>query len=336
MIEHNIDYCNKVAKNKNGQCLSLVYTSKALLWKCNGCNNEWHTSIANVLNGGWCRNCQSNQKHTINTLQNFAKIKKGKLLSTEYKNGKQKLTWECKFGHTWDAIFINIQKGKWCPVCSKNKKLTINDAYIIAKERGGECLSTEYINAHGKLEWKCCNGHKWMADIHHIKRGRWCPECSNSLGERMCRAYFEFIFEKLFPSVWPKWLINDDGNIMQLDGFCEELGIAFEHNGEQHYYKTLFCNTDEKFLKRQKDDETKIKLCNNKNIRLIIIPQIFGKIEKAEIKKFIIKECLKQNIFISSNKYNKDIDEIKFNNIYNHKATNRNLRRKTKEYLNRI
>jgi len=40
--------------------------------------------------------------------------------------------------------------------------------YNLAKSKGGECLSTEYINAHRKLLWKCKN-----------KNG-WCPQCKKN------------------------------------------------------------------------------------------------------------------------------------------------------------
>lgn len=48
---------------------------------------------------------------------------------------------------------------------------------------GGEFLSTEYKNAHGKLRWKCHLGHEWEQDWHHVKnRGQWCPhpDCCRS------------------------------------------------------------------------------------------------------------------------------------------------------------
>ena len=57
------------------------------------------------------------------------------------------------------------------------KKLTIEEMQQIAKERGGECLSKKYINAHTKLKWQCNNGHSWDNTPFHIKQGQWCPYC---------------------------------------------------------------------------------------------------------------------------------------------------------------
>ena len=46
-----------------------------------------------------------------------------------------------------------------------------------AKAKGGECLSTEYINRKTKLRWRCAEGHEWEATSHHVKRGTWCGTC---------------------------------------------------------------------------------------------------------------------------------------------------------------
>ena len=49
----------------------------------------------------------------------------------------------------------------------------------IANAKGGECLSTEYINAKTKMNWCCAEGHEWIADADQIKnKGTWCPKCN--------------------------------------------------------------------------------------------------------------------------------------------------------------
>jgi hypothetical protein len=48
----------------------------------------------------------------------------------------------------------------------------------LARRRGGQCLSGEYLKGDSKLTWKCKEGHQWDARPNLIKRGRWCPHCS--------------------------------------------------------------------------------------------------------------------------------------------------------------
>ncbi len=47
-----------------------------------------------------------------------------------------------------------------------------------ARERGGECISSEYRGAHSKLHWGCAVGHEWLATSTSIQKGHWCPMCA--------------------------------------------------------------------------------------------------------------------------------------------------------------
>ncbi|RIB11655.1 hypothetical protein C2G38_93109 [Gigaspora rosea] len=59
------------------------------------------------------------------------------------------------------------------------KKLSLNDACIIAKERDGICLSTEYKDNKTPLMWRCSKNHVWSAPLSRIKNlGQWCPQCA--------------------------------------------------------------------------------------------------------------------------------------------------------------
>lgn len=43
------------------------------------------------------------------------------------------------------------------------RKLGLKLMRTIARERGGRCVSTEYVNASTRLEWECHIGHRWFA-----------------------------------------------------------------------------------------------------------------------------------------------------------------------------
>ena len=48
---------------------------------------------------------------------------------------------------------------------------------LLAKERGGRCLSKKYLNGSIELEWCCANGHRWKAIPKVLVNGSWCPTC---------------------------------------------------------------------------------------------------------------------------------------------------------------
>lgn len=51
----------------------------------------------------------------------------------------------------------------------------------IAKERGGECLSIEYVNIRTYMTWKCSKGHIWETPLNAIKnQNQWCYYCAGS------------------------------------------------------------------------------------------------------------------------------------------------------------
>jgi len=58
---------------------------------------------------------------------------------------------------------------------------TLEDAQNLAADRGGECLSVEYIDSRSKLKWQCGQGHIWYAPYRRIKSGVWCGKCSNNI-----------------------------------------------------------------------------------------------------------------------------------------------------------
>ena len=285
-----------LATARKGKCLSESYTAgKNLRWQCEH-GHVWEASSHSVKAGSWCPVCghlRSGKKRlSIEEMRDIAHSHGGKCLSTSYQNTDSKLQWECGKGHTWLAIPSAVKKGHWCPECAGVKRLTIENAEELARERGGECLSKEYHSSGGRLKWRCAEGHTWMGQYNNMASGGWCPECSAGLGERICRAYFEQMFGRDFAKARPGWLINSDGYQMELDGYCEDLALAFEHQGRQHYRELEnFFYSREQFAKRKRDDLRKKTLCQQHGITLIEIPQILYALPLSRIQQYIIEQC---------------------------------------------
>ena len=69
------------------------------------------------------------------------------------------------------------------------KKLSLNDACIIAESHGGICLSTEYKDNKTPLLWRCSKNHTWCAPLRRVKNcGTWCPHCAGNV-----KHTFEYI-----------------------------------------------------------------------------------------------------------------------------------------------
>ena len=250
--------------------------------------------------------------YTIADMRAVARERGGKCLSDTYVDNRTPMEWECALGHTWDQKAGHILSGHWCGKCHGNAPLDLAEFKEIAEQRGGKCLSRKYVNIGTNLRWECAEGHRWEATPGNVKRGTWCKECSAGLGERLCRAFFEQLFGKPFPTKRPAWLISNEGGRCELDGYCEELQLAFEHHGEQHYRAATGLYTDEtKLQERRALDHRKRRLCKKLAVVLIEIPEVPRLTPLDALRKFIADECRKRGVKLPRGFWKRDIDLTK-------------------------
>lgn len=179
---------------------------------------------------------------------------------------------------------------------------------FVKLKHNGKCLSENYINSKNKLIFECKYGHQWQATWDNIGQGKWCPNCKTLSGERIVKLYFEKIFDCKFEKARPNWLLAPTGFKMELDGFNEKLGIAFEHQGMQHYIVNEFSNTTEKLNKIKKYDQLKKKLCKFNKIKLFIIPQVPNLTTIDNLPYLIKKQCDKHYIILNKDIFNLNIN----------------------------
>lgn len=306
----------EVAMKNEGKCLSNEYhgIDKYYKWECKE-GHTWSATFHKVKNGkNWCPTCaiinraKKRIKYSIEDLKKFALNKDGFCLSESFINIKSKYLWQCKNGHKWFATGDNILNNqRWCPECANNFIGNIEEMNKIAFQRGGRCLSNKYINSKTKIIWECSEKHVWDAIPSLIKRGAWCPECGQGLGERICREFFEQLLETSFNKSRPNWLKTDKGHKMELDGYSKSLKIAFEHQGLQHYKNIKHFHSDnpKKLTQTIKRDNLKLDLCTERGITLIQVPSILDKLGIENVKEFIKQELIKKNVKLPS-----DFDKI--------------------------
>ena len=85
--------------------------------------HNWQTTVGYLLkNKNSCGICQGRAPVTTERAELLAKQNSGKCLKFIRRvNSQVYFLWECKNGHTWEAAFNNIQRGKWCPKCRKSR-----------------------------------------------------------------------------------------------------------------------------------------------------------------------------------------------------------------------
>lgn len=172
---------------------------------------------------------------------------------------------------TWGDKISKVKKG--VPQTEEAKR-----AHSLATI--GVKLSKEHVAAqnYGKMKSWCKRYNKTEKDWEERHQQRKIEKEKKGIGafnskyEEICREIFESIFNKKFPTIRPHFLKNPaTGCNLELDGYCKELKLAFEYNGDQHYKVVdswSKCPLDE----IQARDALKNILCKQNDIILITIP----------------------------------------------------------------
>jgi glutaredoxin len=173
------------AQSMGGRLISDYYVDKdsPLEWGCSK-GHRWRSSAASVYyQKSWCPHCAGTIKKSLVELESFAHEKNGHCLSKTYVDARSPLRWRCVNGHEWEASATNVlNKNSWCPYCAgqRGSCFTIEYMRSIARKRGGDCLSKEYINSKSHLDWVCGKGHRWRAIPLNVVNKKLCsPRCAH-------------------------------------------------------------------------------------------------------------------------------------------------------------
>jgi hypothetical protein len=197
----SMEYMHSLANRHGGLCLSKSYVNSYthLEWRC-AQGHTWRAKPNNVQQGKWCRICRQTeasekQLRPISVLRAYAESRGGLLLTETYTRSTEKLRWRCSEGHQWAATAGSVfGQNSWCKTCAneqlRKQKLRVTgleDLQDLAAERGGQILTSQYLGGNRRHQWTCHHKHVWSARPNDIRRGGWCPQCSQGLGERITR-----------------------------------------------------------------------------------------------------------------------------------------------------
>lgn len=282
-----LEVCKSLAQQRGGECLSTGYvnTKTKMKWRCAE-GHQWETTYGSIKSGRWCPHCTGHARVTIDKCNQLAEDRGGKCISMFYTN-KANMKWRCAKGHVWETMYGNIKSGCWCPHCTGHARVTIDICNQLAEDRGGKCISNQYQNCDNHMLWRCADGHEWSAKWNNIKTGHWCPTCSSGRSERIVRDTLEAKTGDAWPKQRPKWL---DG--LELDGYCEKLGAAFEYQGKQHYeYVPHFHRGGKEDLaKQQERDRKKYEVCVKRGVKLMLIPYKFNCYDENKLKTYALDQ----------------------------------------------
>ncbi len=138
--------------------------------------HTWASPVQGIQDGAWCPRCR--EEDLLAVLRAQAERLGGTCLSKCCRSGKVLLRYQCAVGHRFQRRGHELKRGIWCPKCRGVGTGDLARMRRLARERGGECLSSEYDGCEPKLRWRCHQRHEWRMSPADTVRGHWCPECA--------------------------------------------------------------------------------------------------------------------------------------------------------------
>lgn len=209
-----------------------------------------------------CKECRNEDNKTW---EDYANDKKYKILNQNNDNA----TFQCEFEHeSWTTKKSNIRFTN-CKECNGTIISFQNILDKLNKLKFELLNQDEFQTTKTIGEFKCSRGHIWKCQIHNVYSGKSeCPECSTNMQESKCKFILETIFNKKF--IKTRKIINTG---LELDMYNEELNLALEYQGIQHYIEhPKHFHKYGGFEEQKERDNYKLNFCINNNINLIIVP----------------------------------------------------------------
>lgn len=283
---HTIQQVNKSFEDIGYTLLTKEYvnTKTKLKYICSN-GHRYHIHWNMWQQGHRCPYCDGSRIHIKDIVSEFNK-EGYTVISNKYKS-MDKIKFICPKGHEHHITYGNWKSGKRCMYCSGNNKKTIEEVRSIIEKENYTLLSKEYTNAHRKLTIKCSKNHIFKSSWHNWDSGKRCPVCPSQ------QSKFEKEIKLFINNLGVAYSTNDrtvltnpeTNRSLELDLYFPKLNKAIECNG-------VYWHSRSNVSKR---DDIKKKLCEDKNIDLLVITDEEWIIEKTnienKIKLFMSGDC---------------------------------------------
>lgn len=273
--KYTIDTIQEVVGDRPIRFISKEYAGMTIKydWQCNICSSTWQARPNDIRRGASkCLHCVGKKhveykKYTTESIHKLVNRRSISFISQTYTRIDLKYSWKCDIcNHEWQATLHSVQNQQTgCPKCAG--KAYTKEEIIEAADRRKILMTGIFTKMTDKTEWTCADGHTWSASpFSVVTRGTGCPKCKSNINEEKCR----FIFQSLTCHEFPKNRKILSGK--ELDGYCSELNIAFEYQGEQHYKEMYFHRPGRDLKIQQERDKQKRNMCEKLGVTLIEIP----------------------------------------------------------------
>ena len=230
------------------------------------------------LSGHMCKLCSIEKRKKLRTMDEGEFISRVKKIFPQYDlslvkyiNSHTYVDVICPIHGIFKIKPYHLLNGHGCKKCGmisthNKQRKTVENFIEEAKKIHGDKYDyskVEYKNRDTKVCIICPkHGEFWQTPHGHLN-GQGCPICSNSVLEKevsteLVNLNIEFEQEKKF-----SWL-----GLQSLDFYLPQYNIAIECQGIQHFTIVDYFGGEDGFKYRQKNDQKKLRLCNDNGVKL--------------------------------------------------------------------
>jgi len=235
---------------------------------------EWHPVPGDIFQGKGCRLC-SGVAPLTNAQVAFSASQVGLTLfpqSQRVTNNRASLQFQCnECSDVRRYIVCNVRNGQGCKPCADKRNglsRRIPRATIVARLAVHRLKFVSVAHPDGDdahVTYTCRFGHIHTQVLHTLKKSKGCAICSVlPRRETVLRQILEYLTGFKWPKQRVAWLLSPKRRKLELDGYCKEVGCAFEHQGEQHYKFVALWS------KCQNYDQLKVAGCRAEGVKLLV------------------------------------------------------------------
>ncbi len=213
-------------------------------------------------------------------------------------------------GHILKMTPNSVFRAQSCPKCAGHVKITTREYREFAKQFDGKLLM-QADSVDKKSLWQCVMGHEFYGSYSGMKyHNRFCTRCFSSHSEEVARTLSEHLLGVPFPKKKIRQIRGDQRYPLELDMYNEDLKLAIEHHGEQHYKPQKNWGGEEKLKEiQQRDDERRLG-CAKIGIELLEVRSLGDFTSLEEFRDQLRSMCEKLRITLPAGFETADLARI--------------------------
>lgn len=265
------DFVKSFIENENYTLVSNEYKRNdvKLSMICpNG--HDYEATFQNFKAGYRCGKCAGNSSLSISEVASLFKIHDCELISTEYVNVFEKLTFRCQCSKLYAKSLVKFKEHPYCKACgilkrSDELRENIDSVRKYLSDFGYTLISKTYNNAREKVAIKCDNDHEFSMSIMSFKRGSRCLDCQGKHRYNLTEA-IEIFHKRGFIL-----LSNDYKDVVTpLDYICScGLKSKISLSGVLHGQSCRKCGSKKAAEKRKMNIEILIEYFKDRDCELL-------------------------------------------------------------------